>query len=110
LKFSRNSLRIPNLSETATDQEIRAAWDSLCKIQEKLQEKQKNVARTSKILYDKNVFLKKKAISPKTDIESCEEAVVEEKSRSLMKSLSQEANNLVSDPALLTEVDRWRSR
>lgn len=107
---SRNSPRIPELTETATDQEIRAAWESLCAIQEKLQERKKSVTQSSKILYDKNVILKKKAISPKIDIESCEEAVGEEKSGSLMKSLSQEAGNLVSDPTLLTEVDRWRSK
>lgn len=110
MKSSRNNTTIPELTETATDQEIRAAWESLCTIQEKLQESKKSVTQNSKILYDKNVILKKRAISPKIDIESFEEAVGEEKSRSLMKSLAQEADNLVSDPTLLTEVDRWRSK
>jgi len=110
LKSSRKGLNIPALPETATDQEIQAAWRNLCELQKELQDKKKSVARSSRILYDKNVILKKMAISPKIDIESCEEAAGEKKSRSLMKALSQETDNLVSNPTLLTEVDRWPSR
>jgi hypothetical protein len=110
LKSSRIKIDIPILSETATDQEIKAAWENLRELQKGLREEQKEVARISKILYDKYEFLKKRAISPKIDIESCSEGIGEEKSRSLMKNLSREKEALVSNQTLLTEVDQWRSR
>jgi hypothetical protein len=82
----------------------------LCELQNALGEEQKEVARLLKILYDKHEFLKKRAISPKIDIEGCSEAIGEEKSRSLMKNLSQEKAPLVSNQGFLSEVDQWRSR
>jgi hypothetical protein len=110
LKPSRIRIDIPILSETATDQEIKAAWENLCELQNGLGEEQKEVARLLKILYDKHEFLKNRAISPKIDIEGCSEVIGEEKSRSLMKNLSQEKAALVSNQSLLSEVDQWRSR
>jgi hypothetical protein len=110
LNSSRTKIKIPILAETAADPEIQEAWEILFDLQKRLQEKQKEVARVSKMLYDRYELLKKRAISPKMDIEGCRDLSGEEKSRAVRKDLSRGREPLVSNQALLTEVDEWRSK
>jgi hypothetical protein len=111
LKVPLDALNIPDLTTTATDQEIEAAWEYLCRLQKNLRALQNDISRNSKIVYDKYAVQKRKTClrtEQGMKWEGGKEAVVVEKSRKIMKDLSLRRENLIKDPKLLTQVDPWR--
>ena len=111
MKVPLDDLNIPDLTETATDQEIEAAWEYLCRLQKNLRALQNNISRNSKIVYDKyDVQKRTNCLSAGQGMkwEGGKEAVAVEKSRKIMKDLSLRTENLIKDPKLLAKVDSWR--
>ena len=110
MKASLNDLKIPHLSETATDLEIEAAWQDLCKLQKELRENQKVLNRQVKKLYDEYDVQKKekiekncKIVNPNED----NETMIEEKSKEVMNRLSAQKASLITDRDLLLGVVLW---
>jgi hypothetical protein len=107
LKAHQNDLKIPCLPETATDEEIEAARETLCKLQEMFRESQKKYRFHSKLLYDRYNAQKReksKGICRPNDPGSFTEENFEEISKSIMKDLSLGKKNIVSDHILLTRI------
>jgi len=105
-----NDLKIPHLSETATDLEIEAAWQDLCKLQKELRENQKMLNRQVKKRYDEYDVQKKekikencKIVNPNED----NETMIEEKSKEVMNCLSAQKASLIPDRDLLLGVVLW---
>ncbi len=103
-------MKIPNLSETATDLEIEAAWQDLCKLQKELRENQKILNRQVKKRYDEYDVQKKekiekncKIVNPNED----NETMIEEKSKEVMNRLSAQKASLIADQDLLLGVVLW---
>jgi hypothetical protein len=111
LKVPLDDLNIPDLTATATDQEIEAAWEYLCRLQKNLRALQNKISRNSGIVYDKyDVQKRQNCLSTGQGMkwEGGKEAVAVEKSRKIMKDLSLRTENLTKDPKLLAKVDSWR--
>jgi hypothetical protein len=101
---------MPHLSETATDLEIEAAWQVLCKLQKKLRENQKILKRQVNELYDEYDAQKKEKIEKKCEIVSPNEdneTMIEEKSKEIMHLLSAQKASLTADRDLLLGVILW---
>ena len=108
MKAPQNDLKIPFLAETATDEEIEAAREALCKFQEELCEIQKKIRYHSKILYDKYAVRKReesKSILKMNSLEESDGKSFEEESKEIMKNLSKGKESLVCDQVLLAKVD-----
>jgi hypothetical protein len=108
LKALKNDLKIPCLPETATDEEIEAAREALCQIQEEIRESQKKIKCHFKILYDKYDIQKRekfKSICKTNPLEDSNEKIFEENSKEIMKDLSIRKESLVCDHVLLAKVD-----
>ena len=105
-----NDLNIPHLSETATDLEIEAAWQALCKLQKELRENQKILTWEIRKLYDRYDVQKKekiekncKIVNPNED----NETMIEEKSKEVMNCLAAQKESLITDRDLLLGVVLW---
>jgi hypothetical protein len=110
LKASLNDLKIPYLSETATDLEIKSAAQVLCKLQKELQENQKVLNRQVKKLYDEHDVQKKEKIEKNcklVNLNEDNESAIEEKSKEVMNRLSAQKASLISDRDLLLGVVLW---
>jgi hypothetical protein len=108
LKAPQNDLKIPCLPETATDEEIEAAREALCKLHEELRESQKKIKYHSKILYEKYDIQKRgkfKSICKTNTLRNSNEKSFEENSKEIMKDLSVRKESLVCDQVLLAKVD-----
>ncbi len=111
MKAPFDDLNIPELTEKATDSEIEAAYQYLCKLQKTLYALQNKISRNSKILYVKYCFEKReKCLEAGQEMkwENGKEAIAVEKSRKIMKDLTRRSENLATDPTLLAEVNSWR--
>jgi hypothetical protein len=110
LKASLNDLKIPHLSETATDLEIEAAWQDLCKLQKELRESQKILNRQIKRRYDEYDVQREKEIEKNCKIVNPDvdnETMIEEKSKEVMNRLAAQKVSLIADPDLLLGVVLW---
>jgi hypothetical protein len=110
LKASLNDLKIPHLSETATDLEIEAAWQDLCKLQKELRENQKILNRQVKKRYDEYNVQKKEKIEKNCKIANPNEdneTMIEEKSKEVRNRLAAQKASLIADRDLLLGVVLW---
>lgn len=110
MKASLNDLKIPHLSETATDLEIEAAWQDLCKLQKELRENQEILNRQVKKRYDEYDVQKKEKIEKNCKIVNSDEdneTMIEEKSKEVMNRLSAQKAGLITDRDLLLGVVLW---
>ena len=110
MKASLNDLKIPHLSETATDLEIEAAWQDLCRLQKELRENQKILNRQAKKLYDDYEAQKREKIEKNCRIINPfadNETMIEEISKEVMNRLAAQNESLTTDRNHLLEVVLW---
>lgn len=113
LKAPLDDLNIPELSEAASDAEIKTAYRYLCELQKNLGALQNQISRNSRIVYNKLYQRKREKLLPagrRGKWENGKEPAAVENSRSIMKELGQRRAHLTEDPVLLAEVDSWRSK
>jgi bisphosphoglycerate-independent phosphoglycerate mutase (AlkP superfamily) len=110
LKASLNDLKISHLSETATDLEIEAAWQDLCKLQKELRENQKILNRQVKKRYDEYDSQKRERIEKACKVinpNEGNEMAIEEKCKEVMNRLAAQKESLIADRDLLLGVVLW---
>jgi hypothetical protein len=108
LKALQNNVKIPYLSEAATDEEIKAARRALCKLEEEIREIKEKILFDVKIQYDKYNTQKGKKIKSlciNKNSENNNEEVFEAKSKEIMKGLGMRRENIVSTQNLLAKMD-----